>query len=57
MAMLIGTATTPVTWNLPMSLERYEHTVGATPAIEIGGRASDLRRMLKAVEAAADGVR
>ena len=36
---------------------KLEHAVGAAPAIEIGGRDTDLRRVLKAVEAAADGVR
>ena len=36
---------------------KLEHAVGATSAIEIGGRDTDLRRVLKAVEAAADGVR
>ena len=36
---------------------KLEHAVGATPAIEMGGRDTDLRRLLEAVEAAADGVR
>lgn len=36
---------------------KLEHAVGATPAIEIGGRDTDLRRVLKAVEAAAECVR
>ena len=37
--------------------QKLEHAVGATPAIEIGSRDTDLRRLLEAVEAAADGVR
>ena len=36
---------------------KLEHAVGATPAIEMGGRDTDLRRLLEAVEAAADGAR
>ena len=36
---------------------RLEQAVGATPAIEIGARDTDLGRVLQAVEAAADGVR
>lgn len=35
---------------------KLEHAVGATGAIEIRGRDTDLRRVLKAVEAVADGV-
>jgi CheY-like chemotaxis protein len=34
---------------------KLEQAVGPTPAFEIGGPDSDLRRILKAVEAAADG--
>jgi CheY-like chemotaxis protein len=34
---------------------KLEQAVGPTPAIEIGGRDADLRRVLKAVEAAVDG--
>ena len=33
---------------------KLEQAVGPTSAIEIGGRDTDLRRVLKAVEAAAD---
>lgn len=36
---------------------KLEDAVGALPAFEIGGRETDLRRVLKALEVAADGVR